>query len=367
MTHILQKAFFKGTLDGTGRLSDGKKLAEESDIMQFQGNMPEERREHMDQETRQQVQKKARIIGKAIVAFCKKWGGFCKKEYDDARIMTNAATITLFLCISIFPLLMVLFTLLPLFPITFDDMLQLMQSVLPGNFYPLAQTIVEEIYPKSVNGSVLSLTIVLTLWSASSGVSWLVRGVNDAYRSRARRNWVSLRLISLLYTLILILVLLVSMVCFVFGHNLQDWLIREVPSLADWKKQIMWIRTLSALGVVAVFVSGVYQVFPANRTFFLHQLPGALFATAAWYIFSNVYARYLQSVSSYSYMYGSLATLVSAIIWLFICMNIILIGGEINYLWNQRRLRKKELKRRQKEGIVEPDIREICDEMKRIR
>lgn len=298
----------------------------------------------MDQETRQQVQKKARIIGKAIVVFCKKWGGFCKKEYDDARIMTNAATITLFLCISIFPLLMVLLTLLPLFPITFDDMLQLMQSVLPDNFYPLAQTIVEEIYPKSINGSVLSLTIVLTLWSASSGVSWLVRGVNDAYRSKARRNWVSLRLISLLYTLILILVLLVSMVCFVFGHNLQDWLIREVPSLTDWKKQIMWIRT-----------------------FFLHQLPGALFATAAWYIFSNVYARYLQSVSSYSYMYGSLATLVSAIIWLFICMNIILIGGEINYLWNQRRLRKKELKRRQKEGIVEPDIREICDEMKRIR
>lgn len=279
--------------------------------------------------------KKGIEVGRRIASFI-------MKENDDARIMTNAATITLFLFISLFPLLMILMTLIPLFPITLSDVLQLLASVVPGELFPLVQMIAEELYQKSMDGSALSVTIVLALWAASSGVSWLVRGVNDVYRSRERRNWVKLRLMSLFYTVILIAVILVTLLCFVFGHNVQTYLIDLFPSLAVWEQQLVWIRNLFALAVVDIFVTLIYQVFPRNRTFFLRQFPGAVFATAGWYIFSAVYSFYLKTISNYSYTYGSLAAIVSMIIWLFVCMNIVLIGGEINYLWNRRRQARKE-------------------------
>ncbi|MBQ8638142.1 MAG: YihY/virulence factor BrkB family protein [Lachnospiraceae bacterium] len=306
-----------------------------------------------------------RKLGKQAVCFFWKWLRFFLDEYDEARILTNAATITLFLFISVFPLLMVILTIIPLFPITLNDLMVLLESAVPDELAPFVRSIVEELYPKSVNGSVLSITIVLTLWAASSGVSWLVRGVNDAYRSKNNRTWLKRRLVSLLYTAILVLVIVVTMMCFVFGQNLQEYLISTFPGLAHFTDEIRLIRNLTALAVVDVFVTLVYHFFPGNRTFFLHQLPGALFATGSWYLFSKIYSYYLKTVADYSYTYGSLAAIVSMIIWLFISMNIILLGGEVNYLWNRHQEARRK-KRMPGDGREEKDSRLLCDPMKRL-
>lgn len=276
---------------------------------------------------------------------------FILKEFDDARIMTNAATITLFMFISVFPLLMVLMSLIPLFPITLTDVLDFFRPWLPESVFPVVQGVVEEMYEKTMDGSALSITIIVTLWAASSGVSWLARGINDVYRKKERRIWIRHRLMSLLYTVIFVVVIVVTLLFFVFGHNVQHYLVGHFPGLAAWEDRISFLGNVVALVVVDIFVTLIYQVFPRNKRFFLHQLPGAVFATAGWYGFSAVYSFYLKSISNYSYIYGSLAAIVSSIIWLFVCMNIVLLGGEVNYLWElyvvdkwqeKHRIRKKK-------------------------
>ncbi len=289
---------------------------------------------------------------------------FISKEYNDARILTNAATISLFMFMSIFPMLMILMSIVPHVPFTLKDVLHLFQRVLPAELYPLFEMIANDIYQKSMNGSALSVTILITLWTSSSGMSWLVRGVNDTYRKNEKRVWLRHRLMSLLYTLIFIFVLVLTLLGIVFGHDFQNWIVRTIPVLDAWGARIAFLRYLLALAAVNIFVMVIYQVFPRNKTFFLHQLPGAIVATAGWYGFSAVYSFYLKTISNYSYTYGSLAAIVSMMIWLFISMNIILIGGEVNYLWNQYWMNRKEKRRRQAtEKKITLDNVNLCDKI----
>jgi len=171
-------------------------------------------------------------------------------------------------------------------------------------------------------------------------------------------------LMSLIYTLIFIIVLVFTLIGIVFGHNFQDWIIREFPVLDAWGGRLAFLRYLLSLAAVNIFVTLIYQVFPRNKTFFLRQLPGALVATAGWYGFSAVYSFYLRTISNYSYTYGSLAAIVSMIIWLFISMNIILVGGEVNYLWNCYWKQRKEKKlRKAKEKKIKLDNVNLCDKI----
>lgn len=287
---------------------------------------------------------------------------FISKEYNEARILTNAATITLFMFISIFPMLMILMSIVPHVPITLGDVLALFRRIFPEELYPLFEMIAKDIYQKSMNGSALSVTIIITLWASSSGMSWLVRGVNDTYRRNEKRVWLRHRMMSLLYTLIFIVVIVFTLLGIVFGQDFQRWMIVKFPVLDAWGGRLAFLRYLLALVVVNIFVTIIYQVFPRNRTFFLRQLPGALVATAGWYGFSAVYSFYLRTISDYSYTYGSLAAIVSMIIWLFISMNIILIGGEVNYLWNSYWKQRKEKRLyKAKEKKIKLDNVNLCD------
>ena len=62
----------------------------------------------------------------------------------------------------------------------------------------------------------------------------------------------------------------------------------------------------------------------------LNQFPGAIFATFGWSLFSFVYSIYISYFSNFSSTYGSLAAIVLIMLWLYICMNITLLGAEIN-------------------------------------
>ena len=65
-------------------------------------------------------------------------------------------------------------------------------------------------------------------------------------------------------------------------------------------------------------------------------MPGAIAATIGWYSFSAIYATYIRNSKNLAFMYGSLALIIVFLVWMYVCMNIVLIGGEINFLYNNR-------------------------------
>ena len=85
-----------------------------------------------------------------------------------------------------------------------------------------------------------------------------------------------------------------------------------------------------ALVILALLFAVLYTYLPNRKMAFIRQLPGAVFTSVAWAVFSYVFSIYLEYASNMSVLYGSLTTLVVVMLWLYFCMYLLFIGAEIN-------------------------------------
>ena len=262
--------------------------------------------------------------------------GFAKKLYDDDQVMTNAATITLFMVMSLFPMLMILLWLMSRMMLSPEVLLKIVSSVLPEEMLELVTGIVSDLYEKSLSVSALSITIIMALWSSSTGISFLVKGLNRVYKREEQRNWFVHRALCLVYTGIFLVIMLLVMAFLVYGSKFRVFLVSVWPELENWTVLITILQNGIAIGGMILFFLAVYNIFPQKRLPYRKQMPGAIAATIGWYSFSAIYATYIRNSKNLAFMYGSLALIIVFLVWMYVCMNIVLIGGEINFLYNNR-------------------------------
>jgi membrane protein len=83
----------------------------------------------------------------------------------------------------------------------------------------------------------------------------------------------------------------------------------------------------------------IYKFVPGHKQKIINQIPGAVIATLGWFIISTIFSVYLNAFKGFSVMYGSLTTIALAMMWIYFCMYIILIGALINN-FSARNMRK---------------------------
>lgn len=238
----------------------------------------------------------------------------------------------LFIIISFFPFVMFLLTLIRYLPITESSLLQICQDALPPAFSSFVVSIIEEIYSKSTN-ALLSVTVITALWSASRGFLTIIKGLNYAYDIPETRNYIRLRFIAAIYTLIFAILILVTLVVLVCGNRLYRELQSVSPFLGNLVKMIVDIRTLMGFFILFLFFLILFLFIPNRRSHIINEIPGALVSSAGWIGFSYLFSIYIDYFGNYSYTYGSLTAIVLLMLWLYSCMYILFIGGEINGLF----------------------------------
>lgn len=257
-----------------------------------------------------------------------------------------AAQAAYFFVLSLIPIFLLLLTMVQFTPVTMNDVLQAVLQVFPSTVTPLIRSIVIQVYTQS--GGVIPLTIIVALWSAGKGVLSVTSGLNCIYANIETRNYIYLRLRASLYTVIFLLAIMLSLVLSVFGDSISVMLYEHLPFLSSVVDFIIRIRTFVTLVVLTVFWDLVYKFLPnrknRSKTTLRRQLPGALFTACGWLLISFVFSMYLDIFTGFSSMYGSLTTIILIMLWLYGCMYIILLGGEVNallerYYWKQRTCR----------------------------
>jgi membrane protein len=171
------------------------------------------------------------------------------------------------------------------------------------------------------------LSILVALWSASSGVKNLIAGVNAAYDEDETRGFVKLRAVSLAFTLGAILFVVVSIL-----------LIAVLPSvLADTGLGTAGRFIVGGLRWVLLFVamllglSLLYRYGPdRDGARWSWVSPGAILATVLWLIGSVGFAIYTANFGKYNETYGSLGVVVVVMLWLWITALAVLLGAELN-------------------------------------
>ena len=250
----------------------------------------------------------------------------------DDKISVYAAQVSFFVIISAIPVIMLLIPLIQfLVPFSQNTITSTILAVLPSSpeMQNFVTSILNDVYTNSA-GTIVSVSALTTLWSASKGIYSLQQGLNNIAAAKETRNIVVQRLLSIVYTLGFIFVLIFTLGVLLFGNRLQLLLESHFPDLAYFSEIIILFRTGLSIALFMLFFVLIYTILPNQKLSFWKQIPGAAFTTAGWMIFSYVYSLYIDYIANFSYIYGSLTAIILLMLWLYICMNIVFIGAELN-------------------------------------
>ncbi|CCZ04112.1 YihY/virulence factor BrkB family protein [Bovifimicola ammoniilytica] len=254
--------------------------------------------------------------------------GFTNRLKDD-HISAFSAQAAFFLIMSIVPFLSLLLTLIKYLPISQTMLLDTVINVTPVPFEPLVTTILEELFAKS-NGAILSVSVLVAIWSAAKGVLAIVRGLQAVYHVNESRNYFVLRFISAIYTVIFVTAIILTLLLLVFSNQIYYALKADFPTAADFISIFIKQKFLLALCLLTLFFLVVYKLVRRSNNSFISLIPGAVIAALSWIVFSYAFSVYIDKFSDFSYTYGSLTTIVLLMLWVYFCMYLLFIGAEIN-------------------------------------
>jgi len=252
-------------------------------------------------------------------------------EASEDRLLSFAASVAFYALLAIVPALSVLISIYGLIgdPSGVVSQIQPFTSILPNSARDL---IIEQAtrlaaQPHASLSLNLIISILLAGWSANAAIKSLFDALNVIYDEREKRSFLWLNLVSLSVTFSAVIVLMLALLA-----------IAAVPvalTFLPYNHQLAWVLTLArwpAFYVVAVLgIAALYWIGPSRRApKFSWVLPGATMAAAAWAITSAAFSYYVSSLGNYSASYGSLATVVVSMTWLWLSAAVVLLGAQIN-------------------------------------
>ncbi len=178
----------------------------------------------------------------------------------------------------------------------------------------------------------LLTVIVITLWTGSGVmISWM-EGFRNAYQMPKIWGLVKERLIAFLLVIMAGVPLVFASFLLVFGNQIEQWIVYRVghelgPYILGLWTALRWIiATLTSIAVIGlIYHHGVPRTQPWHRV-----LPGSVLATVLWFVSTVIFGVYLRRFANYDIIYGSVATAIALMTWLYLVSMAILIGAEFN-------------------------------------
>lgn len=259
------------------------------------------------------------------------------EKIKDDEITGLAAQLAYYFLLSIFPLLIFTITLLPYFPVTTDDIINMLAAYVPDESMNLLESSLMTVMETS-NGGLLSFGILATIWSASNGINAIIRALNHAYDVEERRSFIVSRSLALVLTVAMIIVVVVSLLLPIFGKMILGVIFDFLGFEPSYLYTLL--RWTISIAITTFVFTMLYWLGPDKKIPLKSAWPGALFASIGWALSSLAFSFYVNSFANYSATYGSLGGLIVLMLWFYISGFVIIVGGEINAVLAKYRTKK---------------------------
>lgn len=275
------------------------------------------------------------------------------KKMDDDELIALSAQLSYSFVLAFFPFFIFLMTIIGYLRLDSQQVLIFLETLLPTEVYFLIQNIVKFVIDTR-EGSLLSLSLFLSIWSSSAGFRGVMRGLNKAYDVVDTRNYIVKIILSIVYTIGLVFLIILMLILVVFGGVIGDFFVRFFVDYVDVNIVLnSWyiIRYTFIITLMVTVFAIIYYYVPVVKNKKLSKvLPGAIFTTIGWISISIGFTYYVNNLSNYSALYGSIGAVIVLMIWLFLTAMIILLGGEINAILSTKNL--ELLKRNKIKGNI---------------
>lgn len=251
------------------------------------------------------------------------------ERITEADVTGLSAQLAYFFLLSLFPFLLFLVTLIGFLPIEVDSILNILETYLPDEVFALIRNNLQVIVSNR-SGSLLSISILGVLWSASNGFNAVRKSFNQALRVEKQRPFIIARIISIGLMVLMVLVIAIALLLQVFGRVIGDYVFDFFGlsgSFFESWNTVRWIVSSITFFIVFMFL---YKLGPDERIKWKHTIWGTMFATIGWQVVSLGFSFYVNTLGNYSAAYGSLGTVIILMIWFYLSGIIITMGGVIN-------------------------------------
>lgn len=276
---------------------------------------------------------------KAVHAFCDRhpYASFLRDVvmvFLDRRVTRSAAELAYYLLMTIFPIIIMAMALVSRLPLEPEEVADFVESIVP---LPVAALMQEYItYVLTYQGmGMFYAGLITTITAASAAFRGLVCISGEIYGRRAFRGiwfWA----ISFLFSLLLIVMIYMSMVVVLTGGWVMHWARQIFP--LHWLTQYWSLLRLGILFAISMlFLMLLYQVTSPRGTVHPPVLLGAFVTAALLTVMSSIFSALISLSSRYSTVYGSLASVIILMFWLYLCGNLVVLGNVFNYVWWRHR------------------------------
>ena len=251
--------------------------------------------------------------------------------FNDDRLMTEAAGVTFYSLLALFPALATMVSLFGLVadPVTVRDQLQQLHGVVPGGGLDL---ITDELNSLTANGRhALGLGVLIgvltSLWTANQGMKAVFDALNVVYHEKEKRGYFRRTAVSLCFTLGGIVFVLLAMAAVIVVPIVLNFLgfggyAATIVAAARWP---------GLLVLLGLFLAVVYRFGPSRSHARWQWVSwGSVFSSITWLLASWAFSYYVSNFGSYNKTYGSLGAAIGFMTWIWISAMIILLGGELN-------------------------------------
>ena len=252
------------------------------------------------------------------------------KLFED-EVFGRSAQLAYYWLFSLFPMLILLTALLAYSPMSsnLDRWLEPLEKVLPRVAFTLVQNTFQEIVNQQRHG-LLSFSILVVIWSSSSGMGAVITSLNKAYSASKSRPWWRERLLAIVLTLGLALFIIAALALIFFGDLINVRIaqyygygttFKTLWGIAQWPLIILFVLIGTEL---------IYYYAPNIEQRWELFTPGAIFALTFWLFISFGFRFYVSNFSNYNAFYGALGGVMVLMLWLYLTSVTILVGGVIN-------------------------------------
>lgn len=256
----------------------------------------------------------------------------------EADVFGLSAQLAYFFLLALFPFLLFLVTLLGYLPLDEHVVADYINLYLPDEVASMINTNISQLI-NNRSGSLLSISVIGTLWSASNGFNAITKSLNSAYRVEENRSFIVGRIIAIGLTIAMLGVICIALLLPVFGEEIGSFLFSFI-NLSDGFVEV-WNTLRYAISSTTFFIVFLvlYKLAPNKKIMWKQTLWGAIFATIGWQVVSFGFSYYVNTLGNYSATYGSLGTVIILMIWFYISGVIITGGGVLNaYLMDKRKV-----------------------------
>lgn len=258
--------------------------------------------------------------------------------YFEKRVSRSAAELAYFLILSFFPLIICVNALVGMLRIDIQSVLEVADTFIPAG----VQNILTD-YLGYIGGNqsgLLTAGIIMTLFSASAAFRSLMNIMDDLYE---QKRYEGLRQVaaSVLYSVLLLVTIYVSGVVVLTGN----WFFRLLERLLPFdlpETNWPWMRFVILFCLVLLLILIVYRLSAPREAPPPPVFTGALLASVALVAASGLFSYFIGMSTKYSLVYGSLASVMILMVWLYLCGNILILGNVFNCVWYRHK--KEELK-----------------------